>query len=270
MVIIEADGAKAALFVDALVGQQQVVIKSLEANYRKVAGVSGATIMGDGHVALILDVAVLAAMARNAMAAGRLTTGGEDNARPDPDKSSSGEDCAAAQEYLTFTLGDEEYAIDILKVQEIRGYEQPTTIANAPAFIKGVINLRGTIVPIVDLRIKFQVGKAEYTPFTVVIILNIGQRVVGIVVDGVSDVITMADEPDPSGAGVLGGGRYPLHPRAGHAGGTHADRDRHRAPDAVGRHGLDRRGGGGLNERTLAAAEWPVTWPAADTNRCMK
>jgi len=69
MVIIEADGAKAALFVDALVGQQQVVIKSLEANYRKVAGVSGATIMGDGHVALILDVAVLAAMARNAMAA---------------------------------------------------------------------------------------------------------------------------------------------------------------------------------------------------------
>jgi two-component system chemotaxis sensor kinase CheA len=69
MVIIEANGAKAALFVDALVGQQQVVIKSLEANYRKVVGVSGATIMGDGHVAMILDVAVLASMARNAMAA---------------------------------------------------------------------------------------------------------------------------------------------------------------------------------------------------------
>jgi purine-binding chemotaxis protein CheW len=96
-----------------------------------------------------------------------------------------------AQEYLTFTLGPEEYAIDILKVQEIRGYEQPTTIANAPEFIKGVINLRGTIVPIVDLRIKFQVGKAEYTPFTVVIILNIGARVVGIVVDGVSDVTSL-------------------------------------------------------------------------------
>jgi purine-binding chemotaxis protein CheW len=92
------------------------------------------------------------------------------------------------QEYLTFTLGPEEYAIDILKVQEIRGYEQPTSIANAPAFIKGVINLRGIIVPIVDLRIKFGVGKAEYTPFTVVIILSISGRVVGIVVDGVSDV----------------------------------------------------------------------------------
>jgi purine-binding chemotaxis protein CheW len=96
-----------------------------------------------------------------------------------------------AQEYLTFTLGPEEYAIDILKVQEIRGYEQPTTIANAPAFIKGVINLRGTIVPVVDLRIKFQVGKADYTPFTVVIILNIASRIVGIVVDGVSDVISL-------------------------------------------------------------------------------
>ena len=88
-----------------------------------------------------------------------------------------------ADEYLTYTLGAEEYAIDILKVQEIRGYEAPTTIANAPSFLKGVINLRGTIVPIVDLRIKFNVGKAEYTPFTVVIILNIGARVVGIVVD---------------------------------------------------------------------------------------
>ena len=91
-------------------------------------------------------------------------------------------------EYLTYTLGAEEYAIDILKVQEIRGYEAPTTIANAPAFLKGVINLRGTIVPIVDLRIKFGVGNAEYTPFTVVIILNLGTRVVGMVVDSVSDV----------------------------------------------------------------------------------
>ncbi|MDO8931657.1 MAG: chemotaxis protein CheW [Rhodocyclaceae bacterium] len=99
-----------------------------------------------------------------------------------------------AQEYLTFTLGPEEYAIDILKVQEIRGYEQPTTIANTPSFIKGVINLRGTIVPIVDLRIKFGVGQADYTPFTVVIILNIGTRVVGIVVDGVSDVTSLRSD----------------------------------------------------------------------------
>ncbi len=95
------------------------------------------------------------------------------------------------QEFLTFMLGPEEYAIDILKVQEIRGYDAVTTIAHAPAFIKGVINLRGIIVPIIDMRIKFDVGSAEYTPFTVVIILNFGTRVVGMVVDSVSDVISM-------------------------------------------------------------------------------
>ena len=99
-----------------------------------------------------------------------------------------------AEEYLTYTLGAEEYAIDILKVQEIRGYEAPTTIANAPPFLKGVINLRGTIVPIVDLRIKFGVGSAEYTPFTVVIILNLGTRVVGMVVDSVSDVTMLRQD----------------------------------------------------------------------------
>ena len=96
------------------------------------------------------------------------------------------------QEYLTFTLGSEEYAIDILKVQEIRGYENPTTIANSPSFIKGVINLRGIIVPIVDMRIKFHLGTAEYTPFTVVIILNVASRVIGMVVDSVSDVLSLA------------------------------------------------------------------------------
>jgi purine-binding chemotaxis protein CheW len=98
------------------------------------------------------------------------------------------------RELLTFTLGSEEYGIDILKVQEIRGYDAVTTIANAPEFIKGVINLRGIIVPIVDMRIKFHLGKVEYDQFTVVIILNVANRVVGIVVDGVSDVIALTPE----------------------------------------------------------------------------
>jgi purine-binding chemotaxis protein CheW len=93
--------------------------------------------------------------------------------------------------FLTFTLGQEEYGIDILKVQEIRGYDVVTAIANAPPFIKGVINLRGTIVPIVDLRIKFNLGNVEYDQFTVVIILNIMSRVVGAVVDSVSDVLRL-------------------------------------------------------------------------------
>lgn len=104
------------------------------------------------------------------------------------------EAAAAAREFLTFRLGAEEYGIDILKVQEIRGYEAPTTIANAPAFIKGVINLRGAIVPIVDLRLKFALGEAAYDEFTVVIILNVADRVVGIVVDSVSDVITLGPQ----------------------------------------------------------------------------
>jgi len=99
-----------------------------------------------------------------------------------------------SRELLTFTLGSEEYGIDILKVQEIRGYEAVTTIANAPEFIKGVINLRGIIVPIVDMRIKFKLPKVTYDETTVVIILNVSNRVVGMVVDGVSDVTTLKAE----------------------------------------------------------------------------
>lgn len=115
-------------------------------------------------------------------------------------------DMAASSEYLTFTLGQEEYGIDILKVQEIRGYDAVTKIANAPAFIKGVINLRGVIVPIVDLRIKFNLGNLTYGEFTVVIILNIGKRVVGVVVDGVSDVIQLSADnlrPSPEFGSIL-------------------------------------------------------------------
>ncbi|HNV58389.1 MAG TPA: chemotaxis protein CheW [Rhodoferax sp.] len=99
-----------------------------------------------------------------------------------------------AREYLTFRLDQEEYGIDILKVQEIRGYEPPTRVANAPDFIKGVVNLRGTIVPIVDMRLKFNCSKVEYNAFTVVIILNLRSRIVGVVVDSVSDVMELPAE----------------------------------------------------------------------------
>jgi purine-binding chemotaxis protein CheW len=97
-------------------------------------------------------------------------------------------------EFLTFRLGPEEYGIDILKVQEIRSYEQPTRIANAPAFVKGVVNLRGVIVPIVDLRLKLSCSNADYDGFTVVIVLNVKGRVVGAVVDSVSDVIELSKD----------------------------------------------------------------------------
>lgn len=98
------------------------------------------------------------------------------------------------QEFLIFTLGDAEYGIDILKVQEIRGYDQVTHIANTPDFIKGVTNLRGVIVPIIDLRIKFEQEGVTYNDNTVVIVLNLEHRVVGIVVDGVSDVLSLTTD----------------------------------------------------------------------------
>jgi purine-binding chemotaxis protein CheW len=107
---------------------------------------------------------------------------------------SSRAQAANAGEYLTFRLGTEEYGIDILKVQEIRSYEAPTRIANAPDFIKGVVNLRGVIVPIVDLRVKLNCPSAEVNTFTVVIVLNVRNRVVGAVVDSVSDVLELNKE----------------------------------------------------------------------------
>ena len=104
-----------------------------------------------------------------------------------------------AAQYLTFALGHEEYAVEILKVQEIRGYDAVTAIANTPVFIKGVINLRGVIVPIVDLRLKFALQEVSYDAYTVVIILNVLDRVVGVVVDGVTDVLACtADEIKPA------------------------------------------------------------------------
>jgi purine-binding chemotaxis protein CheW len=110
------------------------------------------------------------------------------------------------REYLTFTLGAENYGVDILKVQEIRGYDNVTHIPHAPAFMKGVINLRGAIVPVVDLRIKFGLGRIEYDAMTVMMILNVAGRVVGVVVDGVSDVISLDTEelrlPPDFGASV--------------------------------------------------------------------
>ena len=101
---------------------------------------------------------------------------------------------AGVKECLSFRLGEEEYGIDILAVREIRAFEKPTRIASAPAFILGVVNLRGVIVPIVDLRIKFGVAEARYDGSTVVIILNVANRVLGMVVDSVSDVVALKDE----------------------------------------------------------------------------
>lgn len=101
-----------------------------------------------------------------------------------------------SRQVLTFTLGEETYGVDILRVQEIRGYSTVTRIPQAPAHVLGVLNLRGSIVPIVDMRMRFNLDRAEYTPLTVIIVLSVeshaGRRDIGVVVDGVSDVIDVA------------------------------------------------------------------------------
>jgi hypothetical protein len=132
-----------------------------------------------------------------------------------------------AREYLTFRLGQEEYGIDILRVQEIRSYEQPTRIANAPAHVKGVINLRGVIVPIVDLRLRFNTAQCDYNDFTVVVVLHVAGRVVGAVVD-----------PPCTGDDVRG--RRQLHRRAGQPVRTAVDPARHREADDGPGHGSGR------------------------------
>ena len=94
-------------------------------------------------------------------------------------------------QYLTFRLGDEEYGVEILRVQEIKGYSTVTPIPNMPAYLKGVMNLRGTIVPVVDLRVKFSMARADYTQFTVIIVVTVGTKVMGLIVDAVSDVLNI-------------------------------------------------------------------------------
>lgn len=112
---------------------------------------------------------------------------------------------AQALEFLAFTIGTEEYGVDIQKVQELRGYDAVTKIANAPDYIKGVVNLRGIIVPIIDMRMKLGMANPGYDQFTVVVILTIGATVMGMVVDSVSDVTTLKPEeikpaPDMGGS----------------------------------------------------------------------
>lgn len=113
---------------------------------------------------------------------------------------------ADANQFLTFTLNNQEFGVEILRVQEIRNFSQVTPIPNMPACIKGVMNLRGTVVPVVDLRHKFHMPTIDYNQFTVIVVVNVGSKVVGLVVDAVSDVLNLRDQaiqeaPD-FGAGV--------------------------------------------------------------------
>lgn len=136
-----------------------------------------------------------------------MITEGTHIARAEPGRNALFAGLPPAGEYLTYRLGAEEYGVDIQRVQEIRSYESPTRIPGSPSYVKGVVNLRGVIVPIVDLRMKLDCEQAEYTPFTVVIVLAVHKRVVGVVVDSVSDVLDLQAEaikPPPEMAGGHG------------------------------------------------------------------
>jgi purine-binding chemotaxis protein CheW len=111
---------------------------------------------------------------------------------------------AAAGQYLSFRLDAENYGIDIMKVQEIRSYEQPTRMPNTADFLLGVVNLRGVVVPILDLRVRFRCSSAEFTASTVVIVIDLGTRVVGVVVDAVSDVVTLEEGMVRAAPGLAG------------------------------------------------------------------
>lgn len=125
---------------------------------------------------------------------------------PDDRATDSMASAADNGQFLTFTLQNEEYGIEILKVQEIKGFSKITPIPNAPPFVRGVMNLRGTVVPIIDLRARFSMTEKDYDQFTCIIVVNVGTRVVGLVVDTVSDVLNIpndaiADPPELASVG---------------------------------------------------------------------
>ncbi len=203
--VVEADGTRAGLLVDDLLAQQQIVIKSLKTNFRPVPGLSGATILGDGTVAMILDVNSVLGLYRQRL---RWPSRQSDQAAEARDRTQvstitteftgTADTSQTTDQYLTFLLGQEEYGVDILRVQEIKGWERATEIPNTPEYIRGVLNLRGTVIPIVDLRRRFELESADYTNTTVVIVLRIesdtGTRTMGFVVDAVSDVYNVAPD----------------------------------------------------------------------------
>ncbi len=187
LVVVEDDNRHVGLRVDELLDQQQVVIKSLEENFLSVPGFAGATILGNGMVALILDIAGLVDIGREASAQAGSAGPGETAAA-----AKRGAEMDEAHDYLSFIIGDEEYAVDVRRVQEIRGWEAPTPIPNAPPHVHGVVNLRGAMPLILDMRTRFGLPRRESYEAAVVILVRVVDRgeeqLVGLVVDAPSAV----------------------------------------------------------------------------------
>lgn len=190
LIVAEINNQLTGFVVDEVLSQQQVVIKNLEDNYQKIMGISGATILGDGRVALVIDVKSAANLVLNPNKIAEKNTAYSTNYSEFPEKNPD-----ESFQFLSFRLAEQEYGIDILDVKEIRMWEQETLLPNSPAYINGVINVRGTIIPIVDLCNLFDLPHSEYGAQTAIIILlvksNSKQRCIGIIVDQVLDTHTV-------------------------------------------------------------------------------
>ncbi len=207
LLLVETDAEETiALAVDRIYDQRQIVIKGLETNYGHVPCVAAATILGDGKIALIIDPEETAAMGRQGTAA------------PKAEKESSAmatttDSETDLSELVTFRVGEQDFCVDIMTVREIRGWSPATSLPHAPPYVMGVMNLRGSVVPIVDLSARLGLGPAEPDPRHVVVIAVVGQQTVGFLVNAVSDVIgvpknevqpTPAIAADSSGAFIEG------------------------------------------------------------------
>ncbi len=202
LLIVVADGKRrCALLVDELLGQQQVVTKSLGSNLGKITGISGGTILGDGCVGLMLDVGEIISLAKTTPNKAFSRTTNEANCINLPVKRSDSmitektekQNNNLGGKYLTFFLSNEEYGIEILKVQEIIGLMQITRIPQTPHFIKGVVNLRGKVITVIDLRLKFNLPEQTPTPETCIIVVQTGGVEMGIIVDKVSEVLAISN-----------------------------------------------------------------------------
>lgn len=193
LVVVDDGDGKCAVLVDELLGQQQVVAKSLGEYVGAVDGVSGGAILGDGRVGLILDPFDIGALARRGTR--RADAGNErNNGMGETAKAVVSEPRTGGGKFLTFFLADEEYGLEILKVQEIIGLLPITRVPRTPPFVKGVVNLRGKVIPVTDLRVKFGMEAAEATAETCVVIVRANGVEVGLVVDRVSEVLDIAAE----------------------------------------------------------------------------
>jgi two-component system chemotaxis sensor kinase CheA len=196
-IVVESEGGmQAALRVDGIHGQRQVVIKSLETNYTKVDGVSAATILGDGRVALILDVDALIPLGRRAHAEQRSEFR---SANREVSPMTSATSPEINRELMAFRAGGQEFCIDIMTIREIRGWSPATPLPRTPSYVRGVINLRGAILPIVDLSARLGLSACEPDGRHVIMVVQIGERAVGMLVEAVSEILIIGpDDVQPA------------------------------------------------------------------------